>query len=307
VFSDAPGFLGARPDSLQVTFSNLEELAGGSVYQSWLVNPGTGGAVPAVGTYYRIELVPIIDPVTEEVIGFDQDTVETVPGTSSFVGGNSGDGFLHALVVSDATLAAGDSVGLYTHLTLTITDAPGSSLPDARPFWFQYTDQGGTPDDFSDDGFFLAGATSFGNFDAAAPASSRVFSGEGQGLGGVREGVLSVDMRRLSRPPVGYSLVGWLRRLDGEVVRLPEITGPPPEYVSLADADIEAVEGVVTDTGILDANFRVDSESAGIDFTQALEFLITLEPKAGIPAIGPIPVQVGVIPESVRRGTEDGS
>ncbi len=303
--SEAPGYLGARADSLQATFSNLEELAGGSVYEGWLVNPGTGSAAAATGTYYKIKLVPIVDDVTGEVIGLDQDTVETVPRTSSFSGGNEEDGFLHSLVVSDATLGGGaDSVGFNTHLTLAITSSPGTALPDARPFWFQYTDQNGTADDYADDEFFLSGPTSFGNFDAANPVNSRAYSGEGQGLGGVREDALSVDVINMSRPPVGYSLVGWLVRLNGESFRLPDVTGPPPDYSSLVNADVEAIEGVVTQTGILNANFRVVEGEAGIVIGEFFNFVISLEPKAGLPGLGPTPVQIGEIPEVVRKRAE---
>jgi len=304
--SGAPGFLGARPESMQATFGHLEALADGAAYEAWLANPLTGSTIPATGTYYRIQLVPVIDDVTGEVIGFDEDTVETVEGTNRFVGGN--DEYRHALAVSDATLSGGsvDSVGFHTHLLLTITDTPGGSEPaEARPFWLQYTDQSGTPDDFSDDVFFLSGATRFGNFDLANPSASRPYSGEGNGLGGVRldptGSVVSVDMRNLSRPPVGYALVGWLQRQDGTAFRLPDVTGPPPDYVSLVDADVDLIEGLVTTNGVLDANFRVVTSEAGIDLTEFRRVLITLEPKLGLADRGPILVQVGELPEKVYR------
>jgi len=302
--AQGPGYLGARPDSLQATFSNLEELTGGSVYEAWIVNPGTASATPATGTYYKIELVPVVDDVTGEVIDFDEDTVETVTGTSSFVGGDAGYGSLHSLVVSDATLGGADSIGLNTHVTLTIIDSPGSALPDARPFWFQYTDQNGTPPDYSDDSFFMEGPTSFGNFDAANPASSRVYSGEGQGLGGVREDVLSIDVTNLSRPPVGYSLVGFLVPLEGDPYLLPDVTGPPPDYTSLVNADVEAVDVVVTETGIIGANVRVIEGEVGIVIGDYFNFVLSLEPKAGLPGLGSIPVQSGEIPEVVRQRAE---
>lgn len=304
--SGAPGFLGARPESMQATFGHLEALAGGAMYEAWLANPETGSTIPATGTYYRIELVPVIDDVTGEVIGFDEDTVETVEGTNRFGGGN--DEFRHALAVSDETLGGGaaDSVGFHTYLMLTIAESPGGAEPaEARPFWLQYTDQSGTPDDFSDDVFFLSGEPSFGSFDSADPAVSRVYSGEGNGLGGVRldptGSVVSVDMRNLSRPPVGYTLVGWLERVDGTAFRLPDITGPAPDYVSLVDADVNLIEGVVTTNGVLDANFRVVTSEAGLDMTEFRRFVLTLEPKAGLEDRGPIEVQVGELPEKVYR------
>ena len=301
-----PGFLGARPVSMQATFGHLEALGGGAVYEAWLANPVTGSTIRATGTYYRIQLVPIVDEVTGEVIGFEEDTVETVPDTNRFVGRD--DEFRHALAVSDATLGGGpaDSVGFHNYLFLTIAESPGGAEPaEARPFWLQYTDQSGTPDDFSDDVFFLSGATRFGTFDLVNPSASRRYSGEGNGLGGVRldpsGSVMSVEMRNLSRPPVGYELVGWLQRADGTTFRLPEVTGPPPDYVSLVDADVELVEGLVTANGVLDANFRVVTSEAGIDLTEFRRFLITLEPKVGLADRGPILVQVGELPEKVYR------
>lgn len=304
--SGAPGFLGARPKSMQATFGHLEALADGAMYEAWLANPITGSVIPATGTYYRIQLVPIIDDVTGEVIGFEEDTVATVQGTNRFVGGN--DEFRHALAVSDATLGGGatDSVGFHTYLMLTIAESPGGAEPAAaRPFWLQYTDQNGTPDDLGDDVFFLSGKPSFGYFELANPAASRTYSGEGNGLGGVRfdpnGSVVSVDMRNLSRPPVGYVLAGWLERVDGTTFRMPDVTGPPPDFVDLVDADVQLVENLVTPNGVLDANFRVVTSEAGIDLTEFRRFLITLEPKAGLESRGPILVQVGDLPERAFR------
>jgi hypothetical protein len=304
--SSAPGFLGARPESMQATFDHLEALASGAMYEAWLANPATGSVIPATGTYHRIQLVPVIDDVTGEVIGFEEDTVETVQGTNRFVGGN--DEFRHALEVSDATLGGGpdDSVGFHNYLMLTIAESPGGAEPAAaRPFWLQYTDQNGTPDDYSDDAFFLSGTPRFGYFDLSDPAASRLYSGEGNGQGGVRldpnGNVVSVDMRNLSRPPVGYVLVGWLERADGTAFRLPDITGPPPEYLSLIDADVDLMENLVTPNGVLDSNFRVVTSEAGIDLTEFRRFLITLEAKAGLEDRGPILVQVGNLPEKAVR------
>jgi hypothetical protein len=293
-----PGGAG-KPDSLVMTFNRLQALTGGAAYEPWLVSPLTGSMVPASGTYYRIKLIPVLDPVTGEVIEIDEETVETVSDASGFVGGNEEDGYRHALVISDASLAAGDSIGLHTHVMLTITDSPGGATPsDSRPLWFAYTDQNDTPDNYFDDSFNPDnGITTFGNFNASDPTASLKFGAEGKGTGGVREDVLSVDLRNLSRPPVGYKLVGWLLRPDGTAFRLPDVTGPPPEYASLLDADVELMEGVVTETGILDANVRVVAGEAGVEFSDFVSVLVTLEPKCGTGGPGPIPLQIGALPE----------
>ncbi len=302
----APGGAG-RPDSLSVTFNNLEALVGGAVYEAWLVNPGTGSTALATGTYNLIKIVAERDPVTGEITSTSDSLVSSTPGVSSFVGGNEEDGFRHQLILSDATLAGGaeDTVGLQTHLVLTIASASGGGTPaDSRPLWLNYTDQNSTPDDLFDDSFNFSGATSFGNFDIADAAGSRIYNGEGGGLGGFRGDILSVDLEAMSRPPLGYEYAGWLVRLDGSAFRLPDITGPPPELVSLVDADLDVVDGLVTETGILEANFRVVARESGIDFKNFRAFVVTVEPKAGDPARGPIQAQAGAIPARVFNPPE---
>jgi len=296
----APGGAG-RPDSIAATFNDLEALTDGARYEAWLANPQTGSMVPAVGTYNRIRIVVTRDPDTGEVISTSDEIVETVSNTNSFAGGDEEDGFRHQLVLSDATLDAGDTVGLHNYMMLTIAETPGGASPsESRPFWFQFTDQAGTPDNFFDDAFFMSGTTQFGNFDAADPLASLPFGGEGGGRGRFRENVLSVDLELLSRPPVGYRYVAWLAREDGSLIRLPEVTGPPPERTSLTNADIESIPGLTTGTGILDANVRVVGDEAGIDFANFASFLLSLEPKAGDPELGTIPTHAGQVPDRVR-------
>lgn len=313
----APGGAG-RPNELTATFNNLEELAGGAEYSAWLVNPVTGAFLPAIGTYNRIKIIAERDPITGEVISTRDSTppVETVAGVNSFVGGMQEDGFRHQLVLTDAGLPGGaaDSVGFYTHLVLTIAESPSlANMSDSRPLWFQYTDQGGTPDNFFDDAFDIdAGRTRFGNFDMADPADSRLFSGQGQGQGGFREEVLSIDMRRLSRPPVGYEFVAWVIDEDGNAVRMPAITGPPPERVSLTDADVQLIPDIVTSNGILEANFQATQSELGVTWfdvnadtltgTSLRQVLVTLEAKVGDSGLGTIPVQIGAVPPRVVRG-----
>lgn len=297
----APGGAG-RPDSLMVTFGDLEALTGGAVYEAWLVNPGTGAMLPAVGTYNRIQLTAVIDPVSGEVTGFDEEIVETVPNTANFVGGNEGDGFRHQLVVSDGTLPAGDTLGFHNYLMLTIAESPGGDVPsDSRPFWFQFTDQSGSPENFFDDRFFMSGTTVFGNFAVSNPEGSVPFGADGGGLGGFRGDILSVDLTSISRPPMGYLYAGWLVRADGSVFRLPAITGPPPDRVDLTDADVNAEPGLVTSTGILDANFRVDGAEAGIEFSEFTRFLMTLEAKSGEAGIGFIRTHAGDVPDVIAN------
>lgn len=242
--------------------------------------------------------------MTGEIIGTTDELVSSTPGVASFVGGNEEDGFRHQLVISDATLPGGaeDTVGFHTQVLLTIADSPGGDEPgEVQPLWTVYTDQAGSPDNLFDDSFNPTGVTRFGNFNGGS--GSQVFGAQGGGLGGFRESVLSVDMRLLSRPPVGYAYEAWLVTDDGAAVALPEVTGPPPERRSLLDADVETVPGLVTGTGILEASFRVTEDALERPFGDFVQFLVTLEPKAGIPGMGPIPTQSGTVPDRVRGGS----
>lgn len=300
---NAPGGAG-RPDSVSVTFNRLEALAGGALYEAWLVNPLTGSMVPAVGTYNRIKIIAERDPITGDIIATRDSVVETISATASFLGGDQEDGFRHELIFSDATVAP-ETLGVHSHLMLTVDGTPGDMTPsDARPFWITITNQNGTATNFFDDVINSSGGTNFGTFNVTNAAASRTYSAQGIGLGGVRDDILSVDLENLSRPPVGYQYVAWLVPDSGAAVQLPEITGPPPQRVSLADADTDLVPGLVTTTGILQANFRaVESDlGAGFDFSGFPTFMVTLEPKAGDPALGSLPAIVGPIPPQVLAG-----
>ncbi|MGD8867149.1 MAG: hypothetical protein PVI01_05955 [Gemmatimonadales bacterium] len=326
-----------RPGNVSATYNNLEELAGGAEYQAWLVNPLTNAFVPAIGTYNLIKIIAERDPITGEVISTTDEVVETTYGVSSFVGGNESDeegiGYRHQLAVNDTSMPGGpeDLVGLYTHMVLTIAASPNlSNMPESRPWWFPYTDQNGTPDDYFDDRFIEDTTVSFGNFNVTNPADSRLYSGQGQGLAGFREDEFIAEMTRLSRPPIGFELVGWLADADGNAYRLQDISGPPPERVDLSNADVEDVSGIITDNGILEAYFRgfqenlagatwydpnpptpsceagevvnPDRAATGLVGSDLSTFWITLEAKNGVPGMGYIPVQAAEVPQRIIRG-----
>lgn len=336
--SQGPGFLGARPDSLTVVYNQLEELAGGAEYQPFFVNPENGGTfAPVVGTYEKVKILAERDPITGEVIATRDSVVETTTGVSSFVGGNQADeagvGYRHRMIISDNTLSGGasDSIGFYTHLVLTIADSPNlANLPDSKPWFFRYTDQNGTPGDYSDDSFILDGPTTFGSLNMADPDASRAYSGEGQGASGFREDEFIAEMTRLSRPPVGFELVGWLVDVNGDEYRLENMSGPPPERVDLSNVDEEDIPGITTDNGVLEAYFRgfqgdlsgatwydpsppsascpagevanPDRPESGLIGSDLRLFFITLEAKNGAPGMGYIPVQSAEVPQRIVRG-----
>ncbi|UCF20499.1 MAG: hypothetical protein JSU87_03555, partial [Gemmatimonadota bacterium] len=120
---------------------------------------------------------------------------------------------------------------------------------------------------------------------------------------------------RISRPPVGYQLVGWLIDVNGNELRLPDITGPPPERVELANADVQDAPGITTDNGILDANFRVMQDALGSTWyntatgqysgSDLRTFMMVLQPKSAGSGMGPIAVQTGAVPELIILGQEE--
>jgi len=336
-----PGFQGAKPTVVSATYNGLENLAGGAMYEAWMVNPGTGASTQAFGTLNTIQVLAEFDEITGEVIATRDSIVDTQYGVSSWVGGDTAIagvsvGYRYEFIAADSAMPGGaaDSLGFYEYLALTLTSsATTGTLPDARPFFFQYADQNGTPSDISDDVFFSSGTYTFGNFDASDPTNNRVYSGQGQGTGAFREQEFLSEMTSLSLPPVGYSLVGWLEDVDGNLYVLPDITGPAMDYVSLVNADVEPVAGVTTPNGILEAVFQGEQDDVvtndeakwysasppaavcpegqipnevlqetGLIGTTLRSFWISLEPKLGDSRIGPIPVQVGVVPDRIQRG-----
>ena len=307
----APGGAG-RPDSMTILYNDLEQLSSG-VYQQWLVNPETGTMITGRGTYNKYAIVEVRDSVTGELISSSDSLVETVTATSAFVGDASIDlannigGFRHEMVMSDASLNAGDVLGFQNWSVLTTTVSAGGTIPDSRPFWFQYTDQNGTPTNFFDDTFILAGGTTFGNFDLTDPDNSRVYISSGAGTGGIVTTILSSDLQNLSRPPIGYVLEGWVFGIPATFtpVRTNDVTSPAPEFNDLTDADIDDSLADVTPNGILAANFRLDGASVELDYTKFGFFQVTLEPKLGLSTMGPIAVQLGALPEVVINPPEE--
>jgi len=309
-----PSFSG-RASTVSVEFLNIEPLAGSARWQGWLVNREAGAStfIPASGTYERVAIVREYDLVTGEILSEEDSVLESTPQTSVFVGELSaqveGDEqeVKHRLVVSDASLGGADSVGFFTDVVLSLEPGGAATTPsDATLAWFQYTDQNGTPSDFSDDVIY-EGDVEFGTFDATDPASSRLVAvvdfAQSRGLGGVRENEVSVEITNLPLPPVGYYYEGWLVGPNGNAVSLGPIKGLPPDTVSLFDADIDQTLPSVTETGIRFVSVSAMLDSDAIvsqldeDFTVHLTtFFLTLEPKIGAATKNIADLEVATLP-----------
>lgn len=319
---NAPGGAG-RPDSVTLTIQGLDSLAGSARWQLWLANrdrePVT--MIPGVGTYEKIQIIQELDPVTGEVISERDSVVRTDLATSTFEG--QGGLFKHRITLTDADATATDSVGFFTDAFLTVEATPGGVTPsEARAVWFNYTDQGGTPDNFFDD-VSQSGTLLFGTFNLSSPSLSRTVSADNfvqaQGLGGILGSAVSVDVFNLAIPPVGFYYEGWLTGPEGNVVSMGPLRSPPPESVSLIDADVsEPHEVVVPGVGIRHANAFIElaSPSDIVDCpadpaqpctVNLSTFFVTLEPKESAATKGPSDLVAGVFPlERIfqRRGTE---
>lgn len=313
----APGG-GLWPDSLVLVVQNVEELASAQ-YQLWLMSEETNQIVPAQGRYEKIKIIQELDPITGEVISQRDSLVEVVTGTSTFAG-QSGL-FKHRMIVSNALGAGGaaDTIGFYTHAVLTVETNTTDGVPsNSQPLWFRYTNQRGTPTDYRDD-TSASGGLLFGTF--ALVGDRRIVSSMGgaDGLGGILGREVSADVFDLPLPPVGYFYEGWVVGPVGDTVSTGPLTSPPPESVSLIDADVGRPHPVVVPgLGIRQTNARVALSSASdiVDCPPDPEqacivkldaFFVTLEPKLGVSSIGPTLGLVGPFPVErilARRGTE---
>ena len=295
----APGGAG-RPDSISVELFNAEPLADGSVWQAWLVNRDESPATiaPAIGTYQRVAIVRERDPITGEIISQTDEIQESVTGTSTFSGqlaadvGGKEQEVKHRLIITDASIGGGSGPGYFTDLVFTQESGAASTPSNRMAIWFQYTDQGGTPENFFDD-VSVGGSLLFGNFVPDDPAASVTFTAldwaQSSGLGGVRENEVSVDIKNLPLPPVGYYYEGWLVGPNGNALSLGPIKSLPPDTISLYDADIDSDLPGVTETGIRFANVSAILDPDAIvtvtptDTTVNLTNLfLTLEPKLGL-------------------------
>ena len=314
----APGGAGA-PDSISIEVFNAEALASGSAWAVWLMNIDLGTMTAATGTYQEVAIVREIDPITGEIISQVDSVLSTTTDTHTFAGGLRADvggtpqELKHVMAIGDASLGGGDSPGNYTYVVVSLEASASASAPsDAQTLWFQYTDQSGTPPDFSDDLFLAPGTLAFGTFDSADPTLSTTFGpgnmAQATGLGGLAdtpEGIFfNAEITNLPLPPVGWYYEGWLTNpVTGIRFSLGSIAALPPDTTSLFDADIDQDLPSVTPTGIRFSCVCtvVDPDEiltgAGDELTARLtSFFLTLEPKDGGDPKNIADVEVGNIP-----------
>jgi hypothetical protein len=310
-----------RVDSLTVELFNLETLGGSDVYQVWMVNRDTEPAayLAGEGTYDKIAILREIDPTTGEIISETDSILETVTGTSTFAGQlvvNVPGRDLPQEVKHRFTLV--DTVGYFTDIVVSTEEGgPQSEASDAQFMWAQYTDMGSEPDNP------IAhvpgpGVAVFGEFDPD-PLLAREFTdadiAQASGVGSVLdlrdERQVSVEIRNLPLPPIGWYYEGWLTHIDGNTLSLGPITSLPPDSVSLFDADVDQGLPGVTATGLrfgVAAAVLETGTIVGADGTVNLSaFFLTLEPKLGAVSKHALNVEAGSLPTRAiqdRQGSQ---
>lgn len=279
--SDAQLALGngalSRPDSLKVRFANLKQLKDPSVYKLWaLMDDGSTQALDFVFAQ--------IKPLAE-----GEDTLVAPTVASSFKGGEG---------LQEVNAKFPDNA---THVFLTVESSDNPSSPSSvQPLWVKALQEPGNSKS-------LSLSADFGTFGLNKAADQRTWGLGGAGKGALFGNELRILFSDLPRPPVGYQYVGWLSSGDTAFARLPDatFTSPPPNYVVLDKADVDAsISPVIKPETILEAmsKFCLRKQEAGCSGPFAhtppyTGFTLTLEPKAGTQTTpAPTSVLTGGIP-----------
>jgi hypothetical protein len=258
------GFPGASgpPDSLVLSFTRVQELAGSKVYKTWYVNKATGAAVPAPGRYTRTLSAT--------------DTAEFIASTSTFKGGPGTISFVTEPYTASADIA--DSLRTFL---VTIEESATAAEPSVvQPYWVNPI--------IKPTGALNPTTVVFGefNFDKTLPAVPYIFRPQGTFRGAVlgdtvvtldAEGeavvefvgtTISLNFTALARPPRGYEYRVYLCTADCnpavdsvEFFDLGTLEGPDGE--PLVDEDVAGTSGPNV------AGDRISSAHLGYDFSTA--------------------------------------
>jgi hypothetical protein len=275
-----------RASELAFNFGGLSELSG-SVYQVWLFNEETDAFLSPSGDWVATEGV---------------DTVASASGTRTF---NSQKTWTHTFRTSDAL--AGQPVGEYTHVFLSIESAEAAAASARQPLWAQYTDMAGSPQDPFDWSFISPANMSFGTFGSGDPTP---WSPSGLGQGGFWGETLGetdrliVELRNLPIPPRGYYYEGWLVSEGGTEVHAGDLTAPFDEgFASLRDVDEDqSLSQHVRSDLIIRAVTRAFEENlgAGVNLEDFDEYRLVLSPKARTAVRPPTTALGGLMPDPLR-------
>lgn len=302
-------------DTIVFTIRNLAQLQSGG-YAFWAAEVA-GGYTKLTGNILEFFLrdstvggVPVIDPVTEEVIQVPDTNV--VSGVDSYAGPTDDD-----VTSVSARMAAPGAASQNSAVVSLNGDGDGQFM------WRRIGAEGN-------------GSLFYGNFGGAAdegtlvtdtidsPADADfVYSVISSRLvGGYRGDEVVVELQGIGRPPEGFVYNGYLVDDDGDVTFVGALTSPAPERADYSDADTDdakvtigfdprkdqaipwgQVRNCVTNSGVasgcdLDIAASTDSVSAFAGFAA---FAVSLDPKSGVAGTRNV-IWSAAVPEIVRSG-----
>jgi hypothetical protein len=295
------GTVAVGASSVTLTVSGLRAVAAGQ-YQFWVLNrdPTTNLDVPtqAFGTIkafsLRVDTLPDgsanVNPITGDTIFVGDSTDVSTIRAAGYVG--SDDALVTSVrVVLDST--ADGSNPATQHAVFVTLETAAADTPGAARFLWRRISVGG------------AGAMLFGNFGGSDQVNLQsprdyVFGARGAGTGGARGPEVSVDLRELARPPVGFFYRAYVVDNAGNGVVVDTLRSawsrdPSVSRVSLFDADVNATLPEVTGGEIRTAQVRNCASGSGVNNcpnTMALPaedtfvgyetVQLKLEPKGGV-------------------------
>jgi hypothetical protein len=291
-----PGVAG-KASGMDLTFTNLAGLSG-FVYQVWLWNAETGSIISPTGDWVATALDEDGTPVQ----------VGSGTGTTTF---NTAADQTVTFSTSDAQ--AGQSIGDFTHVFLSIESAAAGSPSARQPLFAQFTDMAGAPNDPFQWTFNNTADMTFGTFGSGDPVAWD-FGGIGEGgfwgsqcndaprCSGPSD-ILVVQYRNLQLPPMGYFYEGWLVDEDGNAVNVGSLVSFEDDpHVSLRDIDLDGtLTTFATDEMLIRSTSLVRASQLGAAaFADFAEFRLTLSPKARTGALPPTTALGNVTPEPLR-------
>jgi hypothetical protein len=286
--------------SVTVSAANLRALATGE-YEFWLLGRDAQNIdVPTQGFGRVVEFFTRVDtladgsanlnPVTGDTIFVTDSTIVSDIRTGGYAG--SDNPFVTSMRVIIDSTADGSNPATNHAVFLTI-ESSAASTPGAARFLWRRIGVGGT------------GAMSFGNFGGSDIVNTvspldYVFAARGSGLGGARGGEMSVDVKELARPPVGFFYRGYVVDAKGDGVMVDTLRSswnadPTVSRVSLYDADMNDLLPEVVGGDIRAAQVRNCATGSAVNncqnamdlpatdtFVGYTKFVLKIEPKGGV-------------------------
>lgn len=315
------GTVAVGASSVTLTLSHLRALSSGQ-YQFWAVTRDANNLdvyTQLFGTvkefYLRVDTLPDgsanLNPITGDTI-FVGDSVWVSDIRTDGYAGSDGFRVTSARVVLDSS-ATGDNPAAANTVLVTLEPSATATPSAARFLWRRI-------------GVTAAGAMLFGNYSGTdvlnlQSANDYVFGARGAGTGGARGTELSVDVRELGRPPVGFYYVGYVVDIRGEnpvlvdTLRSAWSRDASVSRVSMFDADVNAALPNVVGGEIRAAQVRNCAVGTDPDYncqsTMALPadstfvgyetFQLKLEPKGGVaPSTNKSVTHAGGLPKPVK-------